>query len=311
MRITWANHSKRWIFVSNVSMTYDGLCELNTSDWFPCVWTLPQNRWRHRRLHILKDANPIVVYSSNMAAALLSPFFFGPFARLFFNLAMCIRALFPKSATIFWLVEQALWRMPLSTEWSGASSFLQTLHGNRAIFPLGLLPLGLLVLDAFHTLLRRRSRRRGSAVSFLHVYWYRDWNCNCLLENTVRWLSTVNNLLEFLVHAVLSPDSWLRRSFQNFRFWLPNSWFVDSARYFFSPLSSICDNQVQLSSDESPSCTIPMRSWVSQTLVFLILYNPSKMSSDGIFVIDNNIPSHLESNSWISSFRRAMVNRSV
>ena len=29
----------------------------------------------------------------------------------------------------------------------------------------------------------------------------------------------------------------------------------------------------------------------------LNLYNPSKMSSDGICVIDNNIPSHLESNS--------------
>ena len=34
--------------------------------------------------------------------------------------------------------------------------------------------------------------------------------------------------------------------------------------------SSICDNQVQHSSDESPHCTIPTRSWVSQTLVFLI-----------------------------------------
>ena len=28
-----ANHSKRWILVSNVSMTYDGFCESNTSDW--------------------------------------------------------------------------------------------------------------------------------------------------------------------------------------------------------------------------------------------------------------------------------------
>ena len=37
-----------------------------------------------------------------------------------------------------------------------------------------------------------------------------------------------------------------------------------------SPLSSICDNQVLLSSDESPNCTIPTRSWVSQPLVLLI-----------------------------------------
>ena len=28
MRITWPNHSKRWILVSNVSMTYDGFSEL-------------------------------------------------------------------------------------------------------------------------------------------------------------------------------------------------------------------------------------------------------------------------------------------
>ena len=41
---------------------------------------------------------------------------------------------------------------------------------------------------------------------------------------------------------------------------LKNSSFANSARYFFLPLSSICDNQVQLSSDESPYCTIPIRS---------------------------------------------------
>ena len=37
---------------------------------------------------------------------------FGPYARLFFNLSMRIRALFPKSASILRLVEQAFWRMP-------------------------------------------------------------------------------------------------------------------------------------------------------------------------------------------------------
>ena len=52
--------------------------------------------------------------------------------------------------------------------------------------------------------------------------------------------------------------------------WRQNFYFVYLARYFSSPLSSICGNQVQLSSDESPGPTIPMRSWVSQTLVFLI-----------------------------------------
>ena len=36
MRFTWANHSERWILVSNVSVTYNGFCEFYTSK-FPCV----------------------------------------------------------------------------------------------------------------------------------------------------------------------------------------------------------------------------------------------------------------------------------
>ena len=40
-------------------------------------------------------------------------------------------------------------------------------------------------------------------VNFAH----RDGNCNCLLWNTARWLRIANNLQEFFVHAVLSPDS--------------------------------------------------------------------------------------------------------
>ena len=37
MKITWAKNSKRWILVSNVSVTYDGFCEFNKMDWFPCA----------------------------------------------------------------------------------------------------------------------------------------------------------------------------------------------------------------------------------------------------------------------------------
>ena len=40
-RITQANHFKRWILVSDVSMTFHGFSELNTSDWFPYVGALP------------------------------------------------------------------------------------------------------------------------------------------------------------------------------------------------------------------------------------------------------------------------------
>ena len=100
--------------------------------------------------------------------------------------------------------------------------------------------------------------------------WYRDGNCNCLLLSTARWLPIANNLQEFFVHAVLSPDSWPRRFFHNSHFWRQNSCFVNLARHFFLPSFSICDNQVLFSSDESPGHTIPIRSWVSQILVFLI-----------------------------------------
>ena len=89
-----------------------------------------------------------------------------------------------------------------------------------------------------------------------------------------------------------------------------NSDLRNLARLLFLPLSTIYVNQVLFSFDESPYCTIPIRSWASQTRI-LNLYNPSKMSSGWIFIIDNRIPSHFESNSWISSFRRIIVNRSA
>ena len=126
----------------------------------------------------------------------------------------------------------------------------------------------------FSTLFSRpvawKNSEKDSAVSILHAYWHRDRNCNCLQKNTARWPSTANNLLEFFVHAVLSPESRSRRSFHNFLFWPQNSCFVNLARYFFSPSSSICDRQVLFSSDESSGRKITIRPWVSQTLVFLI-----------------------------------------
>ena len=37
VRSTWANHTERGILVLNVSMTYHGLSESNSSDWLPYV----------------------------------------------------------------------------------------------------------------------------------------------------------------------------------------------------------------------------------------------------------------------------------
>ena len=120
-------------------------------------------------------------------------------------------------------------------------------------------------------------------VNFSHAYLHRGGNCNCLLSHTARWFPIANNLQEFFVHAAWNPDSWPRRSSQNFQFCSQNSYFEFPARYFSSPQFSICDNQVLTSSDESPGRKIPIRSWDLSDSRILNLYNPSEMSSGGIF----------------------------
>ena len=56
-------------------------------------------------------------------------------ASLFVNLAVCVRALISKFTSSFSLVEQALWKMPFFTEWSGASSFEVILARQSSHFP--------------------------------------------------------------------------------------------------------------------------------------------------------------------------------
>ena len=71
------------------------------------------------------------------------------------------KSTFPKSATIFGLVEQAFWRMPFFTEWSGASSFEVILARQSSHFPTWASASGTSGSRCiFHTLLRRRSRRK-------------------------------------------------------------------------------------------------------------------------------------------------------
>ena len=249
-------------------MTNNGFCELNTSDWFPYVWALPQNRWR-LRLHILKYANRVSCIFS-IATALLSPFFFRPLAKLFFNVAMRIRSLFSKSASVLRLVEQAFWRMPFFTEWIVVSSFSvivaeQWKHSTTGAVASGTSgsPRNSLIL------LRRRTRRRIRLCHF------------CTLINIVTETAIVSfEHCPSAFHCQHSPRvlcsrcfvTWflITAFFSKFPFLASNSCFVNLVRYLFLPSSWICDYQVQLSSGESPYCTIPIRSWVSQTLVFLI-----------------------------------------
>ena len=151
--------------------------------------------------------------------------------------------------------------MPLFTEWSCASSFevilaRQSSHfltwtsasrtsGSRCIF---------------HILLRGRSWRKIGCVDFTRLFKsYRKLQLSPFehcpfafhCQQSPGLLCSRCFILGFLTTALL---------FQNFHFWPQNYSFANSARDFFLPLSSICDNQVQPSSDESPYCTIPIRS---------------------------------------------------
>ena len=309
MRFTWENISERRILVSNFDMTCNSLCEFNTLDWLLRVWALPENRLRRLHVLKYTTQLSCIRWSTSSRSSFqlmtgvtvdirslrsLVTFvtvdnrlpyifvlqhgyctfviiLFRLFTWLFINLTMCIWALFPKSASTFGLVEQAFWRVRPFTEWIGASSFeviltkpsRRSTAGTSASGTSGSRRISLILL-----LGRIRRRIRLSQFSTL---------INIVAETEIVSsrtlpvglpLPTISNI--FFVHAVLSPDSWPRRSSQNFRFWLQSSYFEFPARYFFSPSFSICDNQVLFSSDESPGHTIPIRSWVSQTLVFLI-----------------------------------------
>ena len=89
-----------------------------------CCGYLHCLRHRNKFLYHIVMLSWIVTFSCNMVLiqhsyCTLVIILFRPFASLFINLTMCIRALFPKSATTLCLVEQAFWRVPLfhRTSW--------------------------------------------------------------------------------------------------------------------------------------------------------------------------------------------------
>ena len=231
---------------------------------------LPGLSWHLSRLTTGCHTISCKSFSFNIVTALLS-FFFEPFTRLFINLTICIRALFLQSASTLGLVEEASWEMPFFTEWIGASSFKVILagpsrHSTTGTFSSGTSGSRRSSLILLHERIRRRIR-------LCHFCTLIDIVAETAIVSSRTMsvgfpLPTISK--NSLYTLFCSLDSWPRRSSQNFRFWRQNSYFVYLARYFFLPSSSIRDNQVQLSSDESPGHTIPRRSWVSQTLVFLI-----------------------------------------
>ena len=125
------------------------------------------------------------------------------------------------------------------------------MQGNRNILPLGPLPLGLRVLDAFLSFCRVEGIRLCCFCTLIDI----------VAENAIVSFHTLpvgfqlptiskNSLYTLFCLLILDHGVCLIISVSGFKI-------LNSARYFFSPLSSICDNQVQLSSGESP---IPIRS---------------------------------------------------
>ena len=133
---------------------------------------------------------------------------FWPFTRLFINLTMCIRALFPKSATTVCLVEQAFRRVTLFTERVDASSFEVILARPSKHSTAGALTSG------------TSGPRRFSFILPHERIWRRIRLChfstfiNIVTETAIVSSRTLpvgltlpKNLQEFFVHAVLSLDS--------------------------------------------------------------------------------------------------------
>ena len=135
------------------------------------------------------------------------------------------------------------------------------MQGHRDILPLGLFPLGLRVLDGFRSFCRMKEFGDGfdgvifptlidivaeTAIVSFHALPV-GFPLPTISKNSLYTLFCPL-ILDHGVSFILSVPG------------LKNSFFVYLARYFFSPLSSICDNQVLFSSDESPGHTIPIRS---------------------------------------------------
>ena len=98
-----------------------------------------------RRLHILRYATKFSCILQHSHCTFVT-ILFRPFARLFINLAVCIRTLFTPFAFPFCFVKIALRRMSFSQDGFVQAPLRCSLHGRRDILPDGLRLPGLFVL---------------------------------------------------------------------------------------------------------------------------------------------------------------------
>ena len=122
--------SEGFCLVSSVSVTYKGLCEFYTSGRFPCVWAILEHAtqlsfiwWVSIHNRSLSVVMLILLQHSHCTFVTI---LFRTFCQAVLRLGDAQKS---KSATTLGLVEQAYWRMPLFTEWFGASSFEVILAG--------------------------------------------------------------------------------------------------------------------------------------------------------------------------------------
>ena len=183
------------------------------------------------------------------------------------------------------------------------------LHGYRRMAPLVTFAMDTSFLRHTSTSWQEWLRRCGGS-----VFWFLRTIVTLMPETAMVsfrtlafFLSTGNRYL-FLLQRHLSPfDSWTLLLIQLSLVWRQNFVIEFSDLYF---LFTIVFNFWQVGIDIFWWISM---SYNSNTVLsfsdsrILNFYNPSKMSSGGIFVIDNNIPSHFESNSWISSGRLSKI----
>ena len=336
MRFVMANIDKRRILVSNFGVTYNSLFEFHTLDWLRRVGALPEKRLQ--QLHVLKHTTqmPCVRWSMSSRSSFQLmvgvtilvkshqtfeiyvklhnklQYIFVPIILLqhdYCTFLILYESTSPQICNHSLSCRTSILEGAILKKWVIASSSTVILAKTLKHSTTGASSPRISGSRWFSLIvLHQRIRRRIWWCNFSTLIVTVAETANCLLSNTVRCTPIVNNLQKFFVNAVLSPDSWPKRS-HNFSFWPHSSNFVSLARHFFSPAFSICVNQVLFSSEEFPSHKIPM-SWVSQTLVCLICAILPKCHHAGFPSWVRKIPSHLESNSWIS-FRRLIVNGSA
>ena len=237
MMFTWANISERRTVVSNFGVACNSLSEFQTFDWFPHVCALPENRLRRR--HVLKYATQLpcirwLTFRWNLSQFLITPLpwfprsivtfigdrfsflpitllqkrhctfvtiRFGPFRRLFINLTMCVWALLPK---------------PTNHSWSSSTSILEGAMFHKMSYCKFLWGNPCKAIETFY-----------------HWDFYLwDFGSSMVFAHSAAWKNSETDLMVNFSHAysyrggtVLFPDSWPRRSSQNFHFCSQKFWF--------------------------------------------------------------------------------------